>query len=75
MAALLRGNLVGACDGEIPACPQADVVRQRSSGAVHEIGDGLNAGKLHAVAGFLLILVLDFFFRRIAGKETLDHKL
>ena len=42
---------------------------------VHKISDGLDAGELHTVTGFLLILILNFFFRCIAGEETLNHKL
>ncbi len=75
VTALFWRNLMRACNGEVAACPQTDVVWQGSSGTVHEIGDGLDTGELHAVSGFLLILILNFFFRCIAGKESFDHKL
>ena len=72
---LLRRNLVGSGNSEISTRPKADIIRQCSSGTVHKISDGLDAGELHAVTGFLLILILNFFFRCIAGEETLNHKL
>ena len=68
-------DFVGTGNSEVSTSPKADIIRQRSSGTVHKISDGLDAGELNAVTGFLLILILNFFFRCIAGEETLNHKL
>ena len=68
-------DFVGTGNSEVSTSPKADIVRQRSSGTVHKISDRLDTGELHTVTGFLLILILNFFFRCIAGEETLNHKL
>ena len=75
MPPLLSRHFVGAGNGKVSSCPETDVVRQCPSGTGHKIRDALNAGQLHAVPGFLLVLVREFLRRRITGKKAFDHKL
>ena len=75
MAALLRRNLVRAGHSQVSSGPETDVVRQGPARTGHEICDALNARELHLISGFLLILVLRFLLRCIAGEKPLDHKL
>ena len=75
MAALLRGNLVRAGHSQVSSGPETDVVRQGPARTGHEICDALNARELHLISGFLLILVLRFLLRCIAGEKSFYHKL
>ena len=57
MPALLRGHFVRTCHRQISPRPKPDIVWQSPARAVHKVRNALDAGQLHAVAGFLLILV------------------
>ena len=75
MASFLLRNLMRTGNCQISSCPETDIIRHSLSGTVHKVGDTLNTGKLHIVTVFFLLIVLIFFCRRTACKQTLDHKL
>ena len=75
MSALFRRYFMGAGYSKVSACPQADVIRQRSSCTVHKIRNALDTGQLHIIAGLFLFFIHDTFCRCVTGKQTFDHKL
>ena len=75
MTAFLRGNLMGTGDCQVSSGPEPDVIGKGSSCTGHKIRDALDTGKLHLIAGLVLILILGFLFRCITGKKPLDHEL
>ena len=75
MTALFRGHLMGARHRQVSPRPEADIVRQCSPCAGHEVRNALDAGQLHTVSVLLLVLIRLLLRGRVAGKETLDHEL
>ena len=63
MSALLRGDFMGACDSKVSSGPEAYIIRQSLTRTGHKIRYALQAGELHAVTGFLLVLVLNLLCR------------
>ena len=75
MSSLFRRHLMGSGHRQISSGPQADVFRHGPSGACHEIGDTLKAGKLHIIAVFLFVLPLFLFCGSTAGEQSFHHEL
>ena len=75
MTSFLLGNLMGAGNCQVSSRPETDIIRHGLSGTGHKVGDTLNAGELHVITVFFLLIVLIYFCRCTACKETLDHEL
>ena len=75
MTSLLLGNLMGTGNCKVTSCPESDVVRHSLSCAGHKICDALDAGKLHVITIFFLVIILVHFCGCTACKKAVDHKL
>ena len=75
VASLIRSDLGGAGNRQIPARPLQDMRRERSSRHIQEIRDTLKARQLHLVAFDLVGVLIRLLGRSLRRKESCNRVL